>query len=39
MDEGLGFWKHVAGAEEVGHGAIGVEGVAEGGLRREPVEE
>lgn len=27
------------GAEEVGHGAIGMEGVAESGVRREALEE
>ncbi|PON89093.1 hypothetical protein TorRG33x02_151680 [Trema orientale] len=38
-EEGLGMWVQTTGAEEVGHGAVGVEGVAEGGLRGEPVEE
>ncbi|PON33501.1 LOW QUALITY PROTEIN: hypothetical protein PanWU01x14_352260 [Parasponia andersonii] len=37
-EEGLGMLVQTIGAEEVGHGAVGVEGVAEGGLRG-PVEE
>lgn len=39
MEEGLSLREHVVGAEEVGHGAIGMKGVAEGGIGREPVEE
>jgi hypothetical protein len=39
VEEGLSLREHVVGAEEVGHGAIGMKGVAEGGIGREPVEE
>lgn len=38
-EEGLGFGDHLVGAEEVDHGAVGLDSVAEIGLRREPVEE
>ena len=38
-EEGLGFWTHSVVAEDLGHGAIGGEGVAEGRLRSKPVEE
>ena len=39
VEERLGFWARSVVAEVLGHCVVRVEGVTEGGLRREPVKE